>query len=90
MPSLQVHVTETGWPSGSLALAVNVKVVNCAMPKATLLEMGGWARPWQPGRVVDLPPIGASPAPSWVTSEASPCTSVGALVSASWSTTVNV
>ncbi|MEU4551624.1 8-oxo-dGTP pyrophosphatase MutT (NUDIX family) [Micromonospora violae] len=31
---------------------------------ATLLEMGGWARPWSPGRVVELPPSGATPAPS--------------------------
>ncbi|WP_405101339.1 NUDIX hydrolase [Micromonospora sp. NBC_01412] len=31
---------------------------------ATLLEMGGWARPWPRDRVVDLPPTGAAPAPS--------------------------
>jgi 8-oxo-dGTP pyrophosphatase MutT (NUDIX family) len=31
---------------------------------ATLLEMGGWARPWPRDRVVDLPPTGDSPAPS--------------------------
>ncbi|MGQ5259220.1 NUDIX hydrolase [Micromonospora sp. ZYX-F-536] len=31
---------------------------------ATLLEMGGWARPWSRGRVVELPPTGATPAPS--------------------------
>ncbi|MGW4497002.1 NUDIX hydrolase [Micromonospora sp. NPDC004336] len=31
---------------------------------ATLLELGGWARPWPRDRVVDLPPRGASPAPS--------------------------
>ncbi|MCM0675767.1 CoA pyrophosphatase [Micromonospora phytophila] len=31
---------------------------------ATLLEMGGWARPWPRGRVIDLPPTGATPAPS--------------------------
>ncbi|MCF0093385.1 MULTISPECIES: NUDIX hydrolase [unclassified Micromonospora] len=31
---------------------------------ATLLDMGGWARPWSPGRLVDLPPTGATPAPS--------------------------
>ena len=31
---------------------------------AALLEMGGWARPWSRDRVVDLPPPGATPAPS--------------------------
>ncbi|WP_320067756.1 CoA pyrophosphatase [Micromonospora sp. RTGN7] len=31
---------------------------------ATLLEMGGWARPWPRDRVIDLPPTGATPAPS--------------------------
>ncbi|MEV4664271.1 CoA pyrophosphatase [Micromonospora echinofusca] len=31
---------------------------------ATLLEMGGWARPWPRDRVVDLPPTGEAPAPS--------------------------
>ncbi|MER7168016.1 CoA pyrophosphatase [Micromonospora sp. NPDC000207] len=31
---------------------------------ATLLEMGGWVRPWPRHRVVDLPPTGADPAPS--------------------------
>lgn len=30
----------------------------------TLLEMGGWARPWPRSRVVELPPTGATPAPS--------------------------
>ncbi|PZF94368.1 NUDIX hydrolase [Micromonospora deserti] len=35
---------------------------------AALLEMGGWARPWR-GRVIDLPPIGAAPAPSAGTEE---------------------
>ncbi|WP_433494488.1 NUDIX hydrolase [Micromonospora sp. CA-248089] len=29
-----------------------------------LLEMGGWSRPWPHSRVVDLPPVGATPAPS--------------------------
>ncbi|MEU8011626.1 CoA pyrophosphatase [Micromonospora parva] len=37
---------------------------------ATLLEMGGWARPWSPGRVLELPPSGATPAPSAGTEEA--------------------
>ncbi|MEV4824763.1 CoA pyrophosphatase [Micromonospora sp. NPDC049274] len=36
---------------------------------ATLLEMGGWARPWSPGRLVELPPTGAAPAPSAGTEE---------------------
>ncbi|TDC41987.1 CoA pyrophosphatase [Micromonospora sp. KC213] len=36
---------------------------------ATLLEMGGWARPWPRGRVVDLPPTGGAPAPSAGTDE---------------------
>ncbi|SCL14853.1 NUDIX hydrolase [Micromonospora inyonensis] len=31
---------------------------------ATILEMGGWARPWPRNRVLDLPPASASPAPS--------------------------
>ena len=31
---------------------------------STLLEMGGWARPWPRNRVVDLPPTGVTPAPS--------------------------
>lgn len=35
---------------------------------ATLLEMGGWARPWPPGRVIELPPA-ATPAPSAGTDE---------------------
>ncbi|MET7833209.1 NUDIX hydrolase [Micromonospora sediminicola] len=30
----------------------------------TLLQMGGWARPWPRSRVVELPPVGATPAPS--------------------------
>jgi 8-oxo-dGTP pyrophosphatase MutT (NUDIX family) len=30
---------------------------------SALLEMGGWARPWAPGPLVDLPPSGADPAP---------------------------
>jgi 8-oxo-dGTP pyrophosphatase MutT (NUDIX family) len=29
-----------------------------------LLEMGGWAVPWSPDRVADLPPNSATPAPS--------------------------
>ncbi|MFG1722118.1 NUDIX hydrolase [Micromonospora chalcea] len=29
-----------------------------------LLEMGGWSRPWLRSRVVELPPVGATPAPS--------------------------
>ncbi|WCN81270.1 NUDIX hydrolase [Micromonospora sp. LH3U1] len=37
---------------------------------ATLLEMGGWARPWSHGRVVELPPTGATPAPSAGTDDA--------------------
>ncbi|MGC4747811.1 NUDIX hydrolase [Micromonospora sp. DT201] len=37
---------------------------------ATLLEMGGWARPWRHDRVVELPPTGATPAPSAGTDEA--------------------
>ncbi|MBM0225862.1 MULTISPECIES: CoA pyrophosphatase [Micromonospora] len=36
---------------------------------ATLLEMGGWARPWPRGRVVELPPTAAAPAPSAGTDE---------------------
>ncbi len=36
---------------------------------SALLEMGGWARPWHRGRVVDLPPVGSSPAPSAGTDE---------------------
>jgi 8-oxo-dGTP pyrophosphatase MutT (NUDIX family) len=34
-----------------------------------LLEMGGWARPWPWSRVVELPPAGATPAPSAGTDE---------------------
>ncbi|KAB1906641.1 CoA pyrophosphatase [Micromonospora sp. AMSO31t] len=30
----------------------------------TLLDMGGWARPWPRSRVVELPPAAAAPAPS--------------------------
>jgi 8-oxo-dGTP pyrophosphatase MutT (NUDIX family) len=37
---------------------------------AALLEMGGWARPWSRGRVVELPPTGATPAPSAGTDDA--------------------
>ncbi|MEW2443436.1 NUDIX hydrolase [Micromonospora marina] len=29
-----------------------------------VLEMGGWSRPWPHSRVLDLPPVGATPAPS--------------------------
>ncbi|MFI7603604.1 NUDIX hydrolase [Micromonospora sp. NPDC049366] len=36
---------------------------------SALLDMGGWSRPWAPGRLVDLPPTGASPAPSAGTDE---------------------
>ncbi|MEU7615486.1 CoA pyrophosphatase [Micromonospora rifamycinica] len=35
-----------------------------------LLEMGGWSRPWPWSRVVELPPTGATPAPSAGTEEA--------------------
>ena len=31
---------------------------------ATVLDMAGWSRPWQPGRLVDLPPVDATPVPS--------------------------
>ncbi|MGC5660143.1 NUDIX hydrolase [Micromonospora sp. WMMD723] len=31
---------------------------------AALLEMAGWTRPWPRSRVVELPPTGATPAPS--------------------------
>ncbi|SCG78222.1 NUDIX domain-containing protein [Micromonospora echinaurantiaca] len=34
-----------------------------------LLTMGGWTRPWPRGRVVDLPPTAATPAPSAGTDE---------------------
>lgn len=37
---------------------------------ATLLEMGGWARPWRRNRVIDLPPTAATPAASAGTDEA--------------------
>ncbi|MGC4754702.1 NUDIX hydrolase [Micromonospora trifolii] len=37
---------------------------------ATLLEMGGWARPWSRDRVVELPPTRATPAPSAGTDDA--------------------
>ncbi|BCJ59812.1 NUDIX hydrolase [Micromonospora endophytica] len=37
---------------------------------ATLLDMGGWSRPWPLGRVIDLPPVAAVPAPSAGTDEA--------------------
>ena len=36
---------------------------------AALLKMGGWSRPWSRNRVLDLPPTGASPAPSAGTDE---------------------
>ncbi|MEH0934419.1 NUDIX hydrolase [Micromonospora psammae] len=36
---------------------------------ATLLEMGGWARPWSRHRVIELPPPVAAPAPSAGTDE---------------------
>lgn len=36
---------------------------------SALLEMGGWDRPWHRGRVVELPPVAASPAPSAGTDE---------------------
>ncbi|RKN17043.1 CoA pyrophosphatase [Micromonospora musae] len=36
---------------------------------STLLDLGGWSRPWEPGRLVDLPPTGATPAPSAGTDE---------------------
>ncbi len=31
---------------------------------STVLDMGGWTRPWEPGRLVDLPPDDAAPAPA--------------------------
>nr|WP_205809022.1 CoA pyrophosphatase [Micromonospora sp. HNM0581] len=36
---------------------------------AALLEMGGWSGPWSRARVIDLPPVGALPAPSAGTDE---------------------
>jgi 8-oxo-dGTP pyrophosphatase MutT (NUDIX family) len=36
---------------------------------AALLEMAGWARPWPQDRVVELPRMGAAPAPSAGTDE---------------------
>lgn len=37
---------------------------------AALLRMAGWERPWSLDRVLDLPPVGATPAPSAGTDEA--------------------
>ncbi|MEV6693249.1 CoA pyrophosphatase [Micromonospora sp. NPDC051196] len=31
---------------------------------SVLLDMGGWSRPWPRNRVIELPPTGATPAPS--------------------------
>jgi 8-oxo-dGTP pyrophosphatase MutT (NUDIX family) len=31
---------------------------------SVVLDMAGWARPWQPGRLVELPPADAAPAPA--------------------------
>jgi hypothetical protein len=30
---------------------------------ATLLDLGGWSRPWEPGRVMDLPVTAPAAAP---------------------------
>jgi len=31
---------------------------------SAVLDMAGWSRPWEPGRLVDLPPVDATPVPS--------------------------
>ncbi|TCB99267.1 CoA pyrophosphatase [Micromonospora zingiberis] len=37
---------------------------------SALLDMGGWSRPWPHQRMIELPPTGATPAPSAGTDEA--------------------
>jgi hypothetical protein len=48
-PAFQVH--------GMLVWGFTAGVIS------TLLDMGGWARPWRPGRVVEMP-IAAAPVPA--------------------------
>ncbi|MFG2063426.1 NUDIX hydrolase [Micromonospora sp. NPDC048871] len=37
---------------------------------SALLDMGGWSRPWPQDRIVELPPMGQTPAPSAGTDQA--------------------
>jgi 8-oxo-dGTP pyrophosphatase MutT (NUDIX family) len=64
-PANRLHVRH---PSGWMGPAFQVRGMLVwgftAGVLAVLLEMGGWAVPWPQDRIADLPPVGATPAPS--------------------------
>ncbi|SBV29167.1 NUDIX domain-containing protein [Micromonospora krabiensis] len=69
-PANRVRVRHpSGWVGPAFAVRGMLVWGFTAGVLAALLDMGGWSRPWSPGRLVDLPPTGASPAPSAGTDE---------------------
>ncbi|MEU6205637.1 CoA pyrophosphatase [Micromonospora musae] len=69
-PANRVRVRHpSGWVGPAFAVRGMLVWGFTAGVLSTLLDLGGWSRPWAPGRLVDLPPTGATPAPSAGTDE---------------------
>ncbi|MEV1329579.1 CoA pyrophosphatase [Micromonospora costi] len=69
-PANRVRVRHpSGWVGPAFAVRGMLVWGFTAGVLSTLLDMGGWTRPWSPGRLVELPPTGATPAPSAGTDE---------------------
>ncbi|RKN54514.1 CoA pyrophosphatase [Micromonospora costi] len=69
-PANRVRVRHpSGWIGPAFAVRGMLVWGFTAGVLSTLLDMGGWTRPWSPGRLVELPPTGATPAPSAGTDE---------------------
>ncbi|TDC37789.1 CoA pyrophosphatase [Micromonospora sp. 15K316] len=69
-PANRVRVRHpSGWIGPAFAVRGMLVWGFTAGVLSTLLDLGGWSRPWSPGRLVDLPPTGATPAPSAGTDE---------------------
>ncbi|WP_341721443.1 CoA pyrophosphatase [Micromonospora sp. FIMYZ51] len=66
---MQVRLTN-GWIGPAFSVRGMLVWGFTAGVLAALLDMGGWSRPWPHRRVLDLPPVAASPAPSAGTEEA--------------------
>ncbi|MGK5743256.1 NUDIX hydrolase [Micromonospora sp. URMC 103] len=69
-PANRVRVRHpSGWVGPAFAVRGMLVWGFTAGVLSALLDMGGWTRPWSPGRLVELPPTGATPAPSAGTDE---------------------
>ncbi|MEV4809210.1 NUDIX hydrolase [Micromonospora avicenniae] len=69
-PANRVRVRHpSGWVGPAFAVRGMLVWGFTAGVLSTLLDLGGWSRPWAPGRMVELPPTGATPAPSAGTDE---------------------